>query len=338
MPKRLHPVRTYLLAFSAAILLPVLAFASILLWHFATSKRARYEQEARLTAQRLIAAVDLELSRMLVASQALATFPTLRAQDFEAFHRQALDALRVWSPEDPNKLAIVVRDLTSQQVVNTRLPWGQPLPKGSNPEVDKEVVQSMRPVIQGVFVGATSGRPIVSIRVPVIAQGQVTHVLSMAVEPERFAEIIGSEKLPAGWVGTLVDREERVIARSREHERYVGKLVPAEFRTEGTRQGGVWTSRNLNNEPNLGAYERSAVSGWMAYIGVPMDVADQPLRRSLEFIAALGVLALALSFLLAIPFGDRIALPLRTLASSARMLGRGQCSAAIRVRVARQSR
>ena len=94
MPKRLHPVRTYLLAFSAAILLPVLAFASVLLWHFATSERARYEQEARLTAQRLIAAVDLELSRMLVASQALATFPTLRAQDFEAFHRQALDALR----------------------------------------------------------------------------------------------------------------------------------------------------------------------------------------------------------------------------------------------------
>ena len=80
MPKRLHPVRTYLLAFSAAILLPVLAFASILLWHFATSERARYEQEARLTAQRLIAAVDLELSRMLVASQALATFPTLRAR------------------------------------------------------------------------------------------------------------------------------------------------------------------------------------------------------------------------------------------------------------------
>ena len=160
MPKRLHPVRTYLLAFSAAILLPVLAFASILLWHFATSERARYEQEARLTAQRLIAAVDLELSRMQVASQALATFPTLLMQDFQGFHGQALDALRVWSPEDPNKLAVVVRDLSSQQVVNTRLPWGVLLPKGTNPEVDREVVQSARAVIQGVFVGATSGRPI----------------------------------------------------------------------------------------------------------------------------------------------------------------------------------
>src|SRR3954462_3090421 len=110
MPKRLPSVRAYLLAFSAAILLPVLAFASIVLWHFATSERARYEQEARATAQRLIAAVDLELSRMRVAAEALAPSPTLQARDFEAFHRQALDALKVWSPEDPNRLAVVVRD------------------------------------------------------------------------------------------------------------------------------------------------------------------------------------------------------------------------------------
>ena len=333
MPKRLHPVRTYLLAFSAAILLPVLAFASILLWHFATSERARYEQEAGLTAQRLIAAVDLELSRMQVASQALATFPTLLMQDFQAFHGQALDALRVWSPEDPNKLAVVVRDLSSQQVVNTRLPWGVPLPKGTNPEVDREVVQSARAVIQGVFVGATSGRPIISIRVPVMRDGKVTHVLSMAVEPERFAEIIGSEKLPSGWVGTLVDRDDRIIARSREHDRFVGQLAPAEFGTKGGGEGGVWTGRNLNGEPVLAAYERSPVSGWKAYIGVPMDAANQPLRTSLQFIAALGLLALALSFFLAIPFGERIAQPLRALADSARMLGRGQLVAPMETRV-----
>src|SRR3954470_6956076 len=124
MRKRLHSVRSYLLAFSAALLLPVVAFASILLWHYATSEHARYEQEARITAQRLIAAVDLELSRMQVAAEALATFPTLRARAFEAFHGQALDALRVWSPEDPNRLAGAAGEPASPHVVNTRAPWG----------------------------------------------------------------------------------------------------------------------------------------------------------------------------------------------------------------------
>jgi hypothetical protein len=141
MTKRRHSVRTHLLAFSAAILLPVVAFASVLLWQFATSERARYEHEAQAAAQRLVAAVDLELSRMQVAAQALATFPTLTAGDFEGFQRHALEALRVWSPEDPNKLAVVVRDRQSQQVANTRIAWGQPLPRGSNPDVDKEIVQ-----------------------------------------------------------------------------------------------------------------------------------------------------------------------------------------------------
>jgi nitrogen fixation/metabolism regulation signal transduction histidine kinase len=58
--------------------------------------------------------------------------------------------------------------------------------------------------------------------------------------------------------------------------------------------------------------------------GVPLDIANQPMRRSLWYIAALGMVALGLSFLLAVPFGDRIAEPLRALAEKARQLGKGQ--------------
>jgi PAS domain S-box-containing protein len=59
-------------------------------------------------------------------------------------------------------------------------------------------------------------------------------------------------------------------------------------------------------------------------VGVPLAAANQPMKTSLWYIAALGVLALALSTLLAVPFGDRIARPLRALADTARQLGRGQ--------------
>jgi hypothetical protein len=34
----------------------------------------------------------------------------------------------------------VVRDTTGQQVANTRLPWGSPLPKGANLPVDQQVI------------------------------------------------------------------------------------------------------------------------------------------------------------------------------------------------------
>src|SRR5215217_2881630 len=88
-------IRAYLLAFSAAVLIPVVVFASVLLWRFAQSESTRYEQEARGAAQRLITAVDLELSKVQTAAEALATSPHLLTGDFQAFQQQALEALKV---------------------------------------------------------------------------------------------------------------------------------------------------------------------------------------------------------------------------------------------------
>jgi PAS domain S-box-containing protein len=325
MPHKPRPsVLTFLVAFGAAILIPVLGFASLLLFNFATSERAQLEKQARVSAHSLIAAVDLELSKLLVAAEALAASPSIQARDYESFQRHALDALRVWSPNDPNKLAVVLRDLTSQQLANTRISWGQPLPRGSNPDVDQEIVRSKRPSIQGLFTGATSRVPIMSIRVPVFTNAEVTHVLSMAIEPDRFADLVKAYKVPEDWVATLVDGNGRVIARSKEHERFFGKLAPEEFRRADLNEDGVWVGPNLDGTPVLGAHERSPLSGWRAFVGVPSATVEQPLRRSLWLIAAFGVGALMVSLLLAIPFGRRITTSAKALAVSARKLGRGE--------------
>jgi PAS domain S-box-containing protein len=325
MPRNPRPsVLTFLLAFGAAILIPVLGFASLLLWNFATSERVQLEKQARVSAHSLIASVDLELSKLLVAAEALAASPSIQARDYQGFQRHALDALRVWSPDDPNKLAVVLRDLTSQQLANTRIPWGQPLPKGSNPDVDQGIVRSKRPSIQGLFTGATSRVPIMSIRVPVFTNAEVTHILSMAIEPDRFADLVKAHKLPEDWFAALVDDNGRVIARSRDHERFFGQLAPEEFRRADLSDDEVWVGPNLDGIPVLGAHERSPLSGWRAFVGVPSQIIEQPLRRSLWLIAAFGVGALMLSLLLAIPFGRRITTSAQMLAVSARKLGRGE--------------
>jgi PAS domain S-box-containing protein len=322
--KRRFSIRAYLWAFSAAILIPVIGLASVLLWHFAQSEQARYEQEARAAAQRLIATVDVELSKMQAAAQALAASSRLQARDFAAFHREAVEAIRVWSPEDPNKLAVVVRDLSAQQVVNTRLPWGQSLGKGSNPEADVMVAEGKRPVIQDLFVGATAGHPIVSIRVPVFIGGEVPYVLSMALEPDRFLELLEAQKLPADWLGSLVDGNNRVIARSKEQPRFLGQLAPEDFRALAKGRGGAWTGHDLNGVPVAGGYARSLVSGWRTFVGMPLATAQEPLRRSLWLIAALALLALVLSTALGVTFGRRIARSVQGLAKSAQALGRGE--------------
>jgi PAS domain S-box-containing protein len=316
-------IRQCLLAFAAALLAPGLIFAGVLLWSYSSSERGRYEQEARDAAHRAIAAVDQELTGLQAAAQALATSASLLEGNYEAFNRQAVATLRIWSPETTGDTAIVVRDVSGQQVANTRLPWGTPLPKGANLQVDQDVITSKRPVIQDLFTGATANRPIISVRVPVLQDDRVTHILSMALEPKRFAAVLQAQNIPASWFATIIDRSDRVVARSRRHEEFLGTLAPEGFRSTQTGDEGIWRGHNLEGEPIQGAYARSPLSGWRLFVGVPAEVLDAPLRRSLWTMAGLSLLLLGLSFLLALQFGRRISTPVRNLAQAAKNLGRG---------------
>jgi len=316
------------MAFGAALVLPGLIFAAVLLWNYASSERDRYEDEALGAAQRVMVAIDRELVGIQAAAQALATSSSLLQGDFEAFQRQAQMTLQSWSTEKPDDYAAVVRDVTGQQVVNTRLPWGTPLPKGANLPVDLEVIATRRPYIQDLFTGAAAGRPIISIRVPVLSNGEVTHVLSMAVEPRRIADILRAQGLPGPWVATVIDRTDRVVARSRQHESLVGALAPDEFRQAAKDAEGLWEGRNLEGTEVLGAFARSGLSNWTAFVGVPADIVRAPLRRSLWTLLGSGAILVGLSFLLARGFGRRIAASVHGLVGLAQRVGRSEPVAA----------
>ncbi|MFL5533865.1 MAG: PAS domain S-box protein [Gemmatimonadales bacterium] len=321
---RRYTIRQCLMAFGAALVLPGLVFAAILLWRYASAERGRYEEEALGTAQRIMAAADRELVGIQAAAQALATSSSLLEGNFEAFQRQAEMTLQSWAQRKPNDYAIVVRDITGQQVANTRLPWGSPLPKGANLPIDQQVIATKRPVIQDLVTGATAGRPIISIRVPVLKDGSVTHVLSMAVEPRRIAEILLAQNLPASWVATVIDRADRVVARSRQHEAFVSKPAPDEFLRAARGADGIWEGHNLEGTEVLGAYARSGVSGWMTFVGVPAEIVQAPLHRSLWTLLGLGAALILLSLLLARAFARRIAAPVQGLVNLAHDLARGE--------------
>src|ERR687894_975937 len=115
---RRYTIGQCLMAFGAALVLPGLVFAAVLLWRYASSERGRYEEDALGTAQRVMAAVDRELVGIQASAQALATASSLLAGDFEAFQHPAQMTLQSWSRQRTDDYAIVVRDTTGQQVVN----------------------------------------------------------------------------------------------------------------------------------------------------------------------------------------------------------------------------
>jgi PAS domain S-box-containing protein len=325
--KRQRSLRQYLIAFGAALLAPVLVLAAVLVWQFARAEQRQSEERGRAAAESIVAAVDRELAGLQAAGQALASSAALRAGDYERFQRRSLEVIRALPR--PENYAVVVRDLTGQQIVNTRLRWGTPLPKGAAADADQQVISSKHPYVQDLFIGATAARPVLSVRIPVLVDETVVLVLSVAFEPTHIAEVLREQNLPPAWTATILDRNGRVIARSQNHERYVGAVPPERFGAGVVGEDGVWRGVNLDGAAVLGAVVQSKMSGWRAFVGVPMSVVLAPLWRSLVLIAGLAAVLLGISFALAFSFGERIAKPIQELAESARALGQGLPTKAI---------
>ena len=93
MGQRDRSLRQYLMAYGAALLVPVLLLAVVLVWQFARAEEVQNEEKARAAAQQIIAAVDRELAGLQAAGLALASSAALRAGNFERVQRRAAEII-----------------------------------------------------------------------------------------------------------------------------------------------------------------------------------------------------------------------------------------------------
>ena len=77
--------------------------------------------------------------------------------------------------------------------------------------------------ISNVLIGRFVQQPIITIEVPVVRPGKPPLGLAMIMDSSAFKKLIDERHLPEGWLGGLIDRNGNFIARSREHDRMVGK-------------------------------------------------------------------------------------------------------------------
>jgi len=311
--------RRHLAIFAAALALPMLAFVGFLLWQFTEAERVRYDSQVREVSRGLVVALDRELVGLQTTLQALATSPALEgARDLAAFHRQASEVRRIQG------FHVVLRDLERQQLVNTRVPWGEPLPKGTEIDVEAQVVRTKRPAVSNIFVGAVGRNSIVAVVSPVLRGEEVVGLLNVSVDAERFRDILDREALPEGWSASIVDRNDNVVARSVRHGEAVGRPASAAYRGRKDKgKEGSWVALNPDGVEAFATYVRSDVSGWYAVTGVPVAQIQAPLRRSLWLFAGLGAGLAALSTGLALLFGQRVTEPVRALSDRAAALGQG---------------
>src|SRR5262245_28667654 len=215
-------LRTHLVLFALAIVVPVQIYSAFLLHRYAQAERAQNEQRVLQIARALSADIDREVRAIITTLEALATSNALAARDFKGFHQQAKEALksRPWN--------VLVIDPNRRQLVNTRLPWGSPLPvsEAAEPDLVRIARETGRPYVSDLFMGTVAKRWIFSVSIPVRSRKDVEFALVMSLEPDRLNEILHGESLPPGWLAAVADRKNISMARTHMAEQFVGKPAP----------------------------------------------------------------------------------------------------------------
>jgi PAS domain S-box-containing protein len=324
---RSRPIQWHLTLFGVGILVPGLIISAIFAMHFASTERARYQRDALELARGLAADVDREVGKFVAIAQAFSLAQGLQRNDFASLDKYAREIHRVVG------IQVVVRDLSGQQLLNTRLPYGASLPMSLDPELVRAArlaAETSRPVVSDLLIGAVAKSLLLVINVPVLRDGAPVYIINLSLSPERILDVLATREYPPKFVAVVFDGSYRLIARSIDHDKFVGSSAASDFRRLATDAEGTWVGINRNGEPVSGAYVRTHLAGWMVGVAVPTEVLEAPLRRSLLFIAALGGIGLSVSFLLALLYGRQLSQPMRALASGAASLGRGELVAPIR--------
>ncbi|HEX4407790.1 MAG TPA: PAS domain S-box protein [Xanthobacteraceae bacterium] len=312
-------MRGYLLVMVVAILLPVIVFAGIMFQRYYDSELTRIERELQNEAHDLSLSIDRDLEGQLVALETMTTSGSLNAGEYERFYQRAL-RMRDYAHVD-----ILLRDRSGQQLVNTRLPWGSPLPRDAT-EGDDQVVATEKPYVSNVIVGTVAKRPIYFITVPVVKDGTVSLFIHMSLELSRLVDLLKGN-IDGQQIAGILDRNNVVMARTEDFDARVGKPALPQFTEKQKGDEGSWVGLNSQGSVIRVGYARSKLSGWLIWVGVPEEAVQNSLRGTFWRLTALGIGLIVLAIAIAYYLGGKLTGHITALAAQANALGRGDAFA-----------
>jgi signal transduction histidine kinase/ActR/RegA family two-component response regulator len=316
---RAVPLRRRLLLLAAAAILPIAAMSGIALAAFWMDQRDQAERLGLEITRALSTAEDAELRRATAVLEGIAASPSLDGADFRRYHSLMERILG----DRPDWQTITLADAAGRVLLNARTPYGAPL----EPLVDRasfeEALRTGFPVV-GALSRGPRGQWAVPVRVPVVRDAAVRYVLTAVVKPESFVEVLNRQRLPQDWVASVFDAKDLRVARSRQHEEFLGKEPAPSLRRlmESRSVEGTGISYALEGERIYTAFSRSPSTGWTVAVGIPPAFVEAGTRRSLAVYGGGLLLSIAVAILAALLIARRITVPMAGLSAAAQALGR----------------
>ena len=308
--------RAYLVAFSLALVVPVLLFGAWSLHYYAQLERARLESQAAQIARQLDVFLESNIGDLLALLRALASSSALLRDDLADFHAQAM---RLTQGTD---LVILLRTQGGEQLLNTQARFGAALPPAIalNAE-DRAAYAAGMPRVSDVYASPISGEPRVAVALRPLPEQKPDYLLAVTAPTSRFHAAM-QPAVPVDWIVGVGDRRGTYVTHSRRHVEVTGKSGSPAYLAQATGKAGTFYAAGVGGVPLLAGYSRSELTGWLVAANIPTELLEAPLRRSLFALTTAAAAVLATSALFAFLFSRRLAGSARALAARAAALGR----------------
>ena len=318
-------LRRRLVLLATVTIVPLALVSGLALRALLEHQAEQTEQAAVNLSRALATAIDNELRLSVSALQSLALTDAIGdagGQNLAAARDLAIRALS----SRPEWRAVLLLKPSGEVFINTGYPVGADIPKASDPASLAQIAATRAPVIGSLAYGP-QGNPGIAIRVPVLRDGELRHVLAAILRPEAVHSIITRQRVPGDWIVSVFDGNGRRIARSREQERYVGtspgpslKLILSQL---GERDQLYGESQTVEGSRVHTAVARIGSTGWTVALGVPTTVGQAATRSSALAYGGGIVLSVLIGGLAAWLVSRSIEQPIGRLKASAESLGRG---------------
>ncbi len=316
LPGRPVPLIAYLVAFACAMAVPLASYAVYATVAFSKAERLRLEQEGRHLVHDLLRKIDREHASQVAVLEALATSPSLEANDLAAFDRQAKNL----AAKGGYQIALIGSD--GAYITNTRYDFGAAnLPRTSQIFEYHHVQMFDKPSIVGLFSGTRTARPLTATVIPLETNYTKTMLMALIVEPAKFQTLLDEQQIKAPYYATILDKNNRIIARSEKIETYLGVESPWNNPRPG--QVGRWEGTNLQGLSVISFYEISELSGWRINVSIDRAALAAPINRSLREMGLIAALMLILAVCLSLLVSRQIALGSKALVRAAQDVGQG---------------
>ncbi len=312
-------IRTRLIALALAIVLPGMLGA---MWGL----YVLYQQQKEAASANLLeitrgvaAVVERELVRRETTLATLALSPTLAQDDIGAFY----DYVKTAAPSRDRTIVLI--GLDGQQRVNTRIPFGEALPRSNAFEELRAKAKPEGVLVSDLYLAPVGKRYSFAVQVPVMRGDKVVAYLAMGSFADSLQKALEDQPLPPRWNAAVLDRKGVVVARRINPREYVGKPATQSIIEKLQRESeGVFETVRLDGVETFTAFTPVAGTGWTFAVSMPRAEVDAQIISALNLTVLITAVLLVLAMIAATYVGFTISRPIRHLVSLASAVGRGE--------------